>query len=261
MTGHQVIIRDNKTLRSRYEELLPGDIVVGRVRIRPGEEHLLLDMAARGVHLVPSATAQLCARSKVFQAAVLGRFMIPGTTAVYDRQDVLEAVNRYGTEATGRVVCKLDRANAGQGILLFTGIEEVYTSAVLGHLPFPFVIQPYVDRCRDIRAVFIGEFREAYTRYNPSNFRHNLHFGGSSSPCDLTGEQLDVCRGAMERAGFAYGCVDLLQDESGTTWLSEINLRGGLRGAVMDQSEYLAGIEQLHEAEVCRLQEKGAGKE
>jgi len=42
------IIHDNKTLFECFDELTAGDIVVGRVRLRPGEEHLLLDLVPGG---------------------------------------------------------------------------------------------------------------------------------------------------------------------------------------------------------------------
>lgn len=242
------IVRDNATLAAEYDQLSSGDIVVGRVRIRTGEEHVLLDLAARQVELVPSAVSQLCSRSKVFQARVLVRYMVPGTTAVYTQHDVLALVSEYGCRGVGRVVCKMDRGNGGQGILLFNSMEEVYNHAVLGMVRFPFVVQPFIAGCRDVRVVMLGSLVEAYARHNPHNFRHNLHCGGSSSPYTLTGEQVKLCREVMDRAGFPYAHVDLLLDPAGGTWLSEVNLRGGLRGATLSQRDYLAAIEKIHAA-------------
>ena len=117
------IVRDNATLVAEYDNLSSGDIIVGRIRIKTGEEHLLLDLAARQVTLVPSAVSQLCSRSKVFQARILGKYMVSGTAAVYNRNDVLALVSEYGRMGVGRVVCKLDRAKGGQGILLFNSME------------------------------------------------------------------------------------------------------------------------------------------
>jgi ribosomal protein S6--L-glutamate ligase len=240
------IIRDNATFDAEHENLEPGDIIVGRVRLKPGEEHLLLDLLARKVTLIPSAVSQMCSRSKVYQARVLGNFMIPGTAAIYDRQDVLTLVGEYNSKGFGQVVCKLDRANGGQGILLFASVEEVFNHATLGTLPFPFVVQPYLEEVTDVRAVILGDRVEAYTRYNPNNFRQNLHCGGKSSPYQLTDDQLHLCRNAMRRAEFPYGTVDLLIQPDGRTWLSEINLRGGLRGASMSQQDYLDATEEIH---------------
>ena len=249
------IIKDNTTLVSHYDELGPGDIVVGRLRLRRGEEHLLLALESRGVVLIPSATAQLCSRSKVFQARILGRFMLPWTKAVYDMHDLLDLVSGYGREQVGRVVCKLDRANGGLGILLYQSIEDVYTQAALGALLFPFVLQPFAEQGRDIRVVLLGDYVEAYQRHNAHNFRHNLHCGGKSTAWILEDDQLDLCRQVMTRAGFLYAHVDLLLTPEGGTYLNEINLRGGLRGAVVGQQEYLAAVESIHAHLVRELQE------
>lgn len=241
------IVRDNQTLLKLYEELGSGDVVVGRVRMRPGEELLLLDLTARSVHFIPSALAQVCSRSKVLQARLLGRYMVPGTRAIHDWHDLMEAVSFWGREGLGEVVCKLDRANGGQGILWFQSIEEVVTQAVLGALAYPFVVQPFIRDCCDVRVVLLGETVDAYERYNPDNFRHNLHCGGVGRRWQLSGGEEKLCREVMARAGFPYAHVDLLVSGSGEVWLSEINLRGGLRGSRLTQDDYNRLVAQVHE--------------
>ncbi len=252
------LITDNRSFFEQYEDLVPGDIVAGRIRLHPGEEHILLDLQARGILLVPSATSQLLSRSKVFQARILASFMIPGTRAVYSIHDLMHTVADYGAGKEKRVVCKLDRANGGMGILLYSSMEDIYSQAVLGTLSFPFVVQPYIEGGKDIRVVMLGEYMEAYRRQNPNNFRHNLHCGGVSSPWDLTGRQVDLCRRIMQRADFPYGHIDLLITPSGETWLNEINLRGGLKGAKIPQEEYLDRVGAIHTAMLDRYQ--GGGK-
>ena len=242
----QRIIRDTASFAEEYDTLDSNDIIVGRIRIKPGEEHVLLDLAARQVTLIPSAVSQLSSRSKVFQTRLLRQFMIPGTVAVYDRHDVIDLVGNYNRKGIGKVVCKLDRANAGQGILLFNSVEDIYNNTVLGVLQFPVVVQPFIENVTDVRAVIVGETVEAYTRHNPDNFRHNLHCGGKSAPHNLTEAQLELCHRVMERADFPYAHVDLLVDRDGNTWLSEINLRGGLRGAKLSQEEYLAAVDKIN---------------
>ncbi len=240
------LITDNEALFRHYGELAAGDMVVGRLRLRPGEEHLLLDLQARGVRMIPSATSQLCSRSKVFQARILASLMVPHTAPVYDQHDMMRLVSLYTREVAGPVVCKLDRANGGSGVLRFASIEDVYSQAALGVLRYPFVVQPFVRDCRDIRIVLLGELVDAYERRNPDNFRHNLHCGGRSMPFAPSTAQLRLCRQAMERGGFPYAFVDILESEEGC-WLSEINLRGGLRGARLSQQDYLGAVEEIHQ--------------
>jgi len=247
------IIANNQELFAAYDELEAGDIVLGRIRLTGMQEHLLLDLISRGVHVFPSASAQLCSRSKVYQAALLGSFMVAATLPVYSIQDMLGVVTEYGRARVDAVVCKLDRANGGLGILRFSSIEDVFSQAALGSLAFPFVVQPFVEGCRDVRVVVLGETVEAYRRHNPNNFRHNLHCGGTSLPWDLSAEQLDFCHRVMTRASFPHAHVDLLILPDGTYYLSEINLRGGLRGARMSQNDYLQKVAEIQAKEVERL--------
>ncbi len=240
------VITNNAHLFASYQELEAGDIVLGRLRLAVGQEHLLLDLVSRGVVLMPSASSQLCSRSKVYQAALLGSFMLPLTRPVYSCQEMLALVTEYGRAGVGPVVCKLDRANGGLGILRFPSVEEVYSQVVLETLHCPFVIQPFMDDCQDVRVVILGETVEAYRRYNPGNFRHNLHCGGESQPWHLSEEQFGFCQKIMARAGFPYAHVDLLIQPDGSVSLSEINLRGGLRGARLSQADYVKKVASLH---------------
>lgn len=240
------LIIDNDTLRREYQALLPGERVATRLRLAPGEEYLLLDLEARGVELFPPGLAQALSRSKVMQAAILAPFMLPDTLAVHDLHTLHRAAHRYQQGGVGRVVVKLDRANAGMGVLLFGGVEEVINAATLQSLPFPFLLQPFVDGGRDLRVIFLGEYREAYLRYNPVGFRHNLHHGGGSEPRELTREQVEFSLRVMERGRFPYAHLDLFLLPDGDFYLGEINLRGGLRGAAISPQEYSQRLAEIY---------------
>jgi len=233
-----MILRNHADLSAHFEELGPTDILVGRLRLRSGEEHLLVDLLARGVRMIPSARSQLLSRSKVFQARILGNFMVPGTRPIYTIHDIMAAVADYGHRHPGPVVCKLDRANGGRGILRFSSVEDVYTQAALGTLPFPFLLQPLLPECKDVRIIRLGDYTEAYQRYNPTNFRHNLHCGGTSRPWELDDQHREFCEQVLQRADFPYGHIDLLITPDNRAHLSEVNLRGGLRGARITPAQY-----------------------
>ena len=239
------IIRDNDTLYRKFADLGPHDIVVGRIRLKPSQEFMLLDLVERGVRLIPSALSQQACRSKVFQALLFAPFMLPHTLAIHDRHDMLKAVNLYDREKISRVITKLDRKNAGLGIHLWSGVEDAYNQASLGVLPFPFVLQPFQPGSTDIRVIIIDDYLEAYQRDNPHNFRNNLHCGGESRSCRLTPEQLQLCRAVMERGKFPYAHIDLMVRDN-ETYLAEINLRGGIRGAAITPARYQARIEKIH---------------
>ena len=247
MSSSPRIIHNNDDLLATYQELQAGDIITCRLRLKTEEEHLLLDLLERGIQLIPPATSQLASRSKTFQARLLAPLMIPHTTVIYDIHGILEAISLYGKNAIKKVVFKHDRKNAGFGIHLFRDIEDVYTQAANNVLAYPFVLQPFIKNSRDVRVIIIDDFVEAYERDNPDNFRNNLHCGGKSIPYKLSAEQLQLCRTAMERGSYPYAHLDLMITDKGETFLAEINLRGGMRGAAIDSGTYQTKIATLKE--------------
>ncbi|KPK24146.1 MAG: 30S ribosomal protein S6 modification protein RimK [Desulfobacterales bacterium SG8_35_2] len=247
MSRSKLVIRDNSTLRAQYESLRQGDIIVGRLRLRESEEPLLLDLCIRGVHLIPSGLSQLASRSKTFQTALFAQYMLPLTRAIHSHHDLVNAISDYEKNAITAVVTKLDRRNAGMGVHLWPSVEEVFTHASLGNIPFPFVLQPFMPYSRDIRVVFLDDYIEAYWRHNPHNFRNNLHQGGQSKPCELSPAQLKLCRQVMKRGQFPYGHLDIIVTEEKKFYLGEVNLRGGIRGAQISPADYQARVEAIHQ--------------
>ncbi len=246
MTVQPRIITDNDTLFSSYQNLQAGDIICTRIRLKKEEDHLLLDLTERNIRLIPSATSQMASRSKCFQARLFHRFMIKHTRVIYDIHGILEAITLYRRHNIEKVVLKHDKKDAGLGIFLFRDIEDIYTQAATKQLPYPFVIQPFIENSRDIRAIFLGTYHEAYERINPDNFRNNLHCGGHATPYSLNKKQLQLCHRVMERGSFSYGHIDLMVTEEKHCYLAEINLRGGIRGAQISPADYQEKLKQLH---------------
>lgn len=241
------VIRDNETLTSSLHQLQAGDIVCCRLRLRSQEEHILIDLMERGVKLFPSATSQLASRSKVFQTRIFQQFMIPGTFGVYDIHGLLDAISFYQKNRTERVVLKHDRKHGGLGIHLFKELEDIFNLCSNHVIDFPFVVQPFLVNSRDIRVVILDDYLEAYQRFNPDNFRKNLHCGGEARVWKLSEKQEEICRKAMDRGSFPYAHIDLLLAADGTVYLNEINLRGGIRGAAITPGNYRKKIEDLQE--------------
>lgn len=241
------IITDNTSLKAQYNELCAGDIFLGRLRLNPSEEHILLDLVERGIQLFPSALSQLACRSKNMQALLFSSFMLPHTRAIHNLHELQQVMNFYHQEKIKCVVTKQDRSNAGIGIHLWSSVEDVYNQASFNTLPFPFVLQPYYASCRDIRIIILKDYQESYWRDNPNNFRNNLHFGGKSKPCELTNEQNDLCLQVMKRGKFPYSHIDLMVTPEGESYMSEINLRGGIRGAQIAPGEYQKRVDAIHQ--------------
>lgn len=248
------IVRNNQTLFTSYNLLKTDDIIYGRIRLNPGEEHLLTDLVERGIRLIPSATSQVASRSKTFQARIFNDFMLPNTLAVYDIHSLLLATTIYQKLGCTKVVLKHDRKNGGLGVHIFNSIEDLYNQMSCGTALFPFVVQPFQEKFRDIRVIILDDYLEAYERINPDNFRQNLHCGGKAKPIQLNDRQQDFCRQVMRRGGFSYAHLDLMLIDDEKWCLMEINLRGGLKGARISGEEYRRKIEEIHERQLASLQ-------
>ena len=252
MKNIPAVIYDNDTLFRYYNQLSESTVICTRIRLKPGEEHLLTDLAERGVTLIPAATAQLASRSKVFQTRLFSDYMLPGTYAIYDSHTLLDTISLYREQQIKQVVLKRERKNSGLGIHLFSDIEDIYNQATGRAFDFPFVVQPFKPDCRDIRVIILDDFLEAYERRNTHNFRNNLHCGGTSTPFTLSEKQISFCRKVMERGRFSYAHLDLLLSQEGEYWLTEINLRGGLKGAKISGEVYRQKIETIHKQLLAR---------
>ena len=246
MSRKRLLIRTINDLRRRYRQLGSGDVVIGVLALRPGEEIKVLDLAERGVAFFPPVLAQLLGRSKVAQAEVLGAYMVPGTCVAYSLADLAAQLPEF--QAREAVVAKRDRAHLGLGISLWPSLETLYSLAGLQGLTYPLVVQPFVPGARDFRVVALGDYIEAYERVNPHSFRKNLFQGGSSQPAALTPAQQNFCREVMARGRFPYAILDLLLDpRDGRPYLSEISFKGGLTGARLSQTEFHRRVAALEE--------------
>lgn len=240
-----MLLRSINEVRRHYRQLRSGDLIIGVLSWRPGEEIKMLDLAERGVVFFPPVLAQLLSRSKAAQAEVLGEYMVPGSFVAYALADLAGRLPEF---PAGAVVAKRDRAHLGLGVSRWPSLETLYSLAGLQGLTYPLVVQPFLDRARDLRVVAVADYVEAYERVNPHSFRKNLFQGGSSQPTALTQEQQDFCREVMARGKFPYAILDLLLDpEGGQTYLSEISFKGGLTGACLSQAEFRRRIAALEE--------------
>ncbi|KJR97734.1 MAG: hypothetical protein VR65_22070 [Desulfobulbaceae bacterium BRH_c16a] len=254
MKGPLTIVRDNQTLFATYNQLKANDIIYGRIRLNPGEEHLLTDLVERRIRLIPSATSQLASRSKAFQARIFSDFMLPDTLPIYDIHTLLLATSLYRRLDYTQVVLKQDRKNGGLGVHLFNSIEDLYNQVSGSISFFPFIIQPFQKEYRDIRVIVLDDYIESYERINTDNFRQNLHCGGKSTPYLLEDRYISFCREVMKRGAFPYAHLDLMITPESKCHLTEINLRGGLQGAKISGEDYRKKMDEIHMQELARWQ-------
>jgi ribosomal protein S6--L-glutamate ligase len=240
------LIRSIIDFRCQYRQLSSGDLVLGVLSLRPGEEIKLLDLAAKGVVFFPPVLSQFVSRSKAAQAEVLADYMLPGTFVAYALADLAGRLPEF--QARNAVVAKRDRGHLGLGVSLWPTLETLYSLASLQGLTYPLVVQPFLAGARDLRVVVVGDYVEVYERLNPHSFRKNLFQGGSSRPAVVTRELEDFCRKVMARGTFPYAILDLILDpEDGRPYLSEISFKGGLTGARLSQAEFGRRVAALEE--------------
>ncbi len=243
MSRTPTIVCSLTELRRRYPDLSAGDLVLGPLAIKPGEEILLLDLQERGVAFFPPLLAQLVARAKTAQALVLGEFMLPGTFVAHN---LLDLAARLGdARLSGQVVSKRNQAHLGLGVSLWPSLEALYSVAGLQPPPFPLVVQPFLADARDLRVVVLEDYTEAYERLNPQGFRKNLFQGGTFRPTEVSQELLAFCRRAMARGKFPYAVLDVLLSPQGRPYLSGINFHAGLRGSQLGQTEFRRRVKTL----------------
>lgn len=244
-----MIVKSNRELKALYHELSAGDVFIGNLSMKFLKHPMLIDMLERGICCLPSPLSQILNSSKTTQAFVLKEWMLPLTVAIRRRSDLIEAINTFNKHNIGPVVTKQDGMHCGHGIRRWDTIETLYSFIALSESSYPFVLQPFREKFTDVRAIIVGDYVEAYTRYNPHNFRVNITLGGIGSPIEMDEKMEAFCRSVMQRGKFPFAHIDLMLLENNECYVSEIALNGGVKGArisreVLDQKKE-ALLEQL----------------
>ncbi len=232
-----MILKSTRELEAHYQDLRAGDVFIGNLALKHLRHPIFIDLLERGVHCLPSPLSQTLNRSKTAQAFLLRSWMLPHTTVIRRRSDLIRAISLYNQEGIGAVISKQDHMHCGHGIRKWDGIESLYAYLGLTPSAYPFALQPFFENFTDVRVLMVGDYLEAYARYNPHNFRVNLSLGGTISVFQIDDELQQFCRSVMKRGNFPYAHIDLLVMENGDCFLSEIALNGGTKGAHISRKE------------------------
>ncbi len=232
-----MIIKGNRELKDHYHELCSGDIFIGIISSKHMKSSMLIDLLERNINCLPSPLSQTLNISKAAQALILKDWMLPHTCVIRRRLDLIETINTYNKKGIGPVVTKENHLHCGHGVRRWDTIETLYSFMALSESSYPFVVQPFMENFTDIRVVVVEDYIEAYSRYNPNNFRMNISAGGSSHPYELKKEEKDFCYAVMKRGKFPFAHIDLMITENGSYYLSEIALNGGMKGASLSREE------------------------
>jgi ribosomal protein S6--L-glutamate ligase len=232
-----MIIKRNRELKEHYHELSSKDIFIGTISSRHMKLFMLIDLLERNINCLPSPLSQVLNSSKSAQALILRDWMLPHTCVITKRTELIETINRYNKNRIGPVVTKEDHMHCGYGVRRWDTIETLYSFISQSESSYPFVVQPFYEDFTDIRVIIVEDYSEAYTRYNPNNFRMNIAAGGKSHPYILKNEEKDFCYAVMKRGKFPFAHIDLMITKNGNKYLSEIALNGGIKGASISREE------------------------
>ena len=232
-----MIIKSSRELKALYNELSPGDIFLGTLTYKHLKQSVLIDLLERGISCLPSPLSQTLNNSKAAQALVLKKWMLPHTYTITRRIDLIDTINHYNRQGIGPVVTKEDHMHCGHGIRKWDSVEALYSLVALSKNSYPFVIQPFLENFTDARVIIVGDYLEAYERYNPHNFRMNIASGGKNRAYELDKDKERFCRQAMRRGKFPFAHLDLHVIDKGEYYLSEIALGGGIKGANISRKE------------------------
>jgi len=232
-----MIIKGNRELKNHYHELCSGDIFTGTISERHMKSFMLIDLLERNINCLPSPLSQILNSSKAAQALILRDWMLPHTYVITKRTELIATINTYNKNSIGSVVTKEEHMHCGYGVKKWDSIETLYSFISQSESSYPFVVQPFIENFTDIRVITVGDYTEAYTRYNPDNFRMNIAAGGKSQPYMLKKEEKDFCYDILKRSRFPFAHIDLMITQNGSHYLTEIALNGGIKGANISRKE------------------------
>ena len=153
-----MIIRSNRELKLRYDQLQAGDVFVGAVSSKYLKQSMLIDLLERRIVCLPSAPSQVLNTSKVAQTFILNRWMLPHTAVMHRRKNLIDAISSYGRQNIGPVVTKQDHMHCGHGVRRWENIETLYNNLAFSKSFYPFVLQPWIENFTDVRVICIGEY-------------------------------------------------------------------------------------------------------
>ena len=172
-------------------------------------------------------------RDKLRANQILSRHGIamPPTAFVRNRADVVPAIERVGGAP---VVLKLIEGTQGIGVILAPELKvaeaiiETLQSARQNVLIQRFIRE---SRGRDIRALVVGDRVVAAMRRSASGteFRSNVHRGGSVEKVELDDEYARTAVRAAQIMGLRVAGVDMLESDDGPL-VMEVNSSPGLEG-------------------------------
>ncbi len=147
---------------------------------------------------------------------VAQKICLPAT----DAQELAEQVDWLGGYP---VVVKLAGTEGGQGVLLAEDAGEL--EYLLEQYPSGVLLEAFISHKKAYRLLVIGNEVKACTAASPGpdDFRSNIDSAHDLGPIDPPAGAIDIALAATTALRLEFGGVDILEDEEGALFVSEVN--------------------------------------
>ncbi len=148
-------------------------------------------------------------------------------------------------------VLKAAHGHGGKNVYLAYDVSS-YQAARLSILPDIPVLQPLLDKGRDLRIYLVGgEPVCAMLRTSPTDFRSNYKLGGSARAVEPTAEELAIAAAVHARIPVDYAGIDIIYDH-GRPVLNELEDPVGARMVYENTDIDMASLLFAHIERVMR---------
>jgi len=223
-----------------------GEIVIQRCVSYFRGLHVTAVLENSGLLVINPFNVSLTCGNKLFTTLALGKagVSVPKTFLAFNEEGVSKALERLDYPAVikpvvgswGRLIALVRDKESAQAII---ESREQMSNALLQI----YYVQEYVQRPpRDIRILVIGEeVAAASYRYSPKDdWRTNVARGGTSEPCQVTGELEDIALKAAAAVGGGVLAVDCMESPRGIL-VHEVNGTVEFRGLCAATKVDIAG--------------------
>lgn len=127
-------------------------------------------------------------------------------------------------------VAKTPHGSQGAGVGIMRDAEQTNCMISMFHSSkVDLLFQSYIEGGKkDIRAIVVGNrVAVAMERTAKDTFKANLSLGGSGRKIELSKEDQDICVKAAQSCNLEFAGIDIMKDQSGTTFLIEGNSNPG----------------------------------
>ena len=153
-----------------------------------------------------------------------------------------------------KVVLKPLFGSQGKNLQLITGHSDFADFTLYNNL---FYLQRYIETgsegAHDWRLLVIGERVVAMMKRQGSGWISNVATGGKCIPAVLDEKFTGLAKGAVKAVDMHYGGVDVMRDDCGTLWVTEVNSIPAWKG--LQSVSQIDVSEMLIEHFLCSLQQ------